>query len=363
MFSPLIIRGRVIRTGIVQGGMGAGFSLEPLSGEVSLEGGLGIVSSVGLDRIVSKKTGRKLDTINATAEEISAAKSKGGIIGINIMKALVRDFANSVQGFLDADGDLIFSGAGLPLDLPKLVGNRDVGLVPIVSNKRALENICKWWERHHKRRPDAVVLEGPLAGGHLGFKYGDIGKTEFSLENLFPEVKEYAMAHGDFPVIVAGGIDSYEKVRFWREQGADGTQHGTLFLATDKSGATQEFKDALVSCKEDDIIVVDGDLNPSGSPCLMSFRILRNSPMFQHGRGEKPVCKKGYVLQMDRDGKPIPCMAMKYPDKYFCICDGLFAACGYESGPGLWTVGALAWRINKIRTVKEVMNMLAGITT
>ena len=360
MNAPLIIRDRVISTGIVQGGMGAGFSLELLAGRVSQQGGLGVVSSVGLDRIVSKRVNKKLDTAEATALEISLAKSRGGIAGINIMKALVRDFTMSIQGALEANVDVIFSGAGLPLDLPKHVGKRDVGLVPIVSSKRSLEAICRWWERHHKRRPDAVVLEGPLAGGHLGFGYREIFNDAFSLESIFPEVKEYAMNHGDFPVIVAGGIDTPEKVNWWRKQGADGTQHGTLFLATEESGASDNFKSALIAASKEDIIVVDGDVNPLGSPCLMTFRILRTSPMFREPNQGRRTCEKGYVLQMDKDGRPLPCMAIRHPDKYFCICNGLFAACAYEDGPEIWTVGAHAWRIKQISTVYEVMNLLTG---
>ena len=166
-------------------------SLYPLANAVAKEGGLGIVSSVALDRIVSKRTGKKYNTYEATYEEISRAKENGGFAGINIMVALVRDYNDSVKGALDANADVIISGAGLPLNLPAIQPPKDTALIPIVSSVRALELICKKWERLGYR-PDAVVLEGPLAGGHLGFKMNEVFQEEFSLEKLFPPVKDFA---------------------------------------------------------------------------------------------------------------------------------------------------------------------------
>ena len=149
---------------IFQGGMGVGVSLAPLASAVAAAGGLGLVSSAGLDRIVSRRIGRKVGIYEAVRLEVEAAKARGGFAGVNIMVALQRDFVASVRAALDAGADAIVSGAGLPLSLPTIQPARTTALIPIVSSARALAVICRRWERQHVR-PDAVVLEGPLAGG------------------------------------------------------------------------------------------------------------------------------------------------------------------------------------------------------
>ncbi|HBR22108.1 MAG TPA: hypothetical protein DD713_06005, partial [Nitrospiraceae bacterium] len=244
MFSPLIIKGKAISLPIIQGGMGVGVSLYPLASAVAREGGLGIVSSAALDRLVSKRTGKKYNTYEATYEEVCRAKENGGFAGINIMRALVRDYNDSVKGALDANADAIISGAGLPISLPTIQPPKDTALIPIVSSARALDIICKKWEKNGYR-PDAVVLEGPLAGGHLGFKMDEIDSDENRLENLLPPVKDMAQKYGGFPVIVAGGIYTYDDIIRFLKMGADGVQMGTRFLATEESSATIEYKEAV----------------------------------------------------------------------------------------------------------------------
>ena len=142
------------------------------------------------------------------------------------MRALVRDYDDSVKGALDANADAIISGAGLPISLPTIQPPKDTALIPIVSSARALDIICKKWEKNGYR-PDAVVLEGPLAGGHLGFKMDEIDSDENMLENLFPPVKDMAQKYGGFPVIVAGGIYTYDDIIRFMKMGADGVQMGT----------------------------------------------------------------------------------------------------------------------------------------
>src|SRR5512135_785516 len=205
---------------IIQGGMGVGVSLFPLASAVAKEGGVGIVSSACLDRLVSKRTGKKLNSYEGAYEEVSLAKNKGGFAGINIMCALARDYNDSVKGALDAGADVIISGAGLPLTLPAIQAPKDTALIPIVSSARALELICKKWERLGYR-PDAVVLEGPLAGGHLGFKMDQVDLDSNRLENLLPPVKDMAKKYGDFPVIVAGGIYTHADILRFLGMGAD----------------------------------------------------------------------------------------------------------------------------------------------
>ncbi len=191
------------------------------------------------------------------------------------MAALGRDYNASVKGALDAGADAIISGAGLPLNLPAIQPPKDTALIPIVSSARALDIICKKWEKLGYR-PDAVVLEGPLAGGHLGFRIDQVDLDSNKLENLLPAVKDMAKKCGDMPVIVAGGIYTYSDIVKFMDMGADGVQMGTRFLATEESSATEAYKQAVVLAKEEDIVVA----HRPGSPCGLPFRVIKQSPMY-----------------------------------------------------------------------------------
>ncbi|MDO8746379.1 MAG: nitronate monooxygenase family protein [Thermodesulfovibrionales bacterium] len=359
MFSPLIIKGKAISLPIIQGGMGVGVSLYPLASAVAREGGLGIVSSAALDRLVSKRTGKKYNIYEATYEEVCRAKENGGYAGINIMRALVRDYNYSVKGALDANADAIISGAGLPISLPTIQPPKDTALIPIVSSARALDIICKKWEKNGYR-PDAVVLEGPLAGGHLGFKMDEIDSNENKLENLLPPVKDMAQKYGGFPVIVAGGIYTYDDIIRFMKMGADGVQMGTRFLATEESSATAEYKQAVVDAREDDIIVA---YDP-GSPCGMPFRVIKQSPMYVSTlqKLRKPKCDKGYVLLKDKEGNFSLCPAKESNEHHFCICNGLLSSADYNADKEepLYTVGTNAHRVDRILSVKDLMAELTG---
>jgi nitronate monooxygenase len=355
----LIIKGKRIKAPIIQGGMGVGVSLHPLASAVAKEGGLGIVSSACLDRLVSKRTGKKYNSYEAAYEEVSLAKAEDGYAGINIMVALMRDYNDSVKGALDAGADAIISGAGLPLTLPAIQPPKDTALIPIVSSARALEIICKKWERLGYM-PDAVVLEGPLAGGHLGFKMDQIDIEPNKLENLLPPVKDMAKKYGDFPVIVAGGIYTHDDIARFIKMGADGVQMGTRFLATEESSATDEYKQAVVNAKEEDIIVA----HDPGSPCGLPFRVIKQSPMYVSSlkKLRTPKCDKGYVLLKDKEGKFTICPAKESNEHHFCICNGLLSSAGYnrDREESLYTVGTNASRIDSIVSVKALMDELTG---
>jgi nitronate monooxygenase len=356
---PLIIKEKRIKVPIIQGGMGVGVSLSPLVKAVALQGGLGIVSSACLDRIVSKRTGKKYNAYEAAYEEVSISKEAGGFAGINIMAALQRDYNDSVRGALDAGADVIISGAGLPLTLPVIQPPKDTALIPIVSSTRALEIICKKWGKLGYR-PDAIVLEGPLAGGHLGFKMDQIYLESNTLENLLPPIKDMAIKYGDFPVIVAGGIYTHEDIEKFMLMGADGVQMGTRFLATEESSASEAYKRAVVSASEEDIVVA---FDP-GSPCGLPFRVIRQSPMYvsaiKHLRS--PKCDKGYVLQKDPDGKFTVCPAKASNEHHFCICNGLLSSAGYnpDKEESLYTVGTNAVKVDRILSVKDLFEELCG---
>jgi nitronate monooxygenase len=356
---PLVIKGKKIKVPIIQGGMGVGVSLHPLARAVAKEGGLGIVSSACLDRLVSRRTGKKKNVYEAAYEEVSLAKTEGGFAGINIMMALVRDYSDSVKGALDAGADAIISGAGLPLSLPAIQPPKDTALIPIVSSARALDIICKKWEKLGYR-PDAVVLEGPLAGGHLGFRIDQVDLESNRLENLLPPVKDRAVKCGDFPVIVAGGIYTHEDILRFLGMGADGVQMGTRFLATEESSASETYKQAVVHAKEEDITVA----HRPGSPCGLPFRVIKQSPMYVSALQQKrpPKCDKGYVLMKDADGNFTVCPAKENNKDYFCICNGLLSSAGYNTDKeeALYTVGTNAARVDKILSVKRLMNELTG---
>lgn len=359
ILKPLIVKGKKITVPIVQGGMGVGVSLYPLAKAVAREGGLGVISSACLDRLVSKRDNKKLNTYEAAYEEVSLSKIKGGFVGINIMTALVRDYNDSVRGALDAGVDAIISGAGLPLNLPAIQPPKDTALIPIVSSARALDIICKKWAKLGYQ-PDAVVLEGPLAGGHLGFRYDQVDLEENRLENLLPSVKDHAMKNGDFPVIVAGGIYTHEDIVRFMGMGADGVQMGTRFLATKESDATDAYKQAVLDAKQIDILVA---MRP-GSPCGLPFRIIKQSPMFVSSllRLRPPKCDKGYVLLKDAEGRFSVCPAKESNENHFCICNGLLSSGGYnpDKEEPLYTVGTTASRIDSILSVETLMRELKG---
>lgn len=355
----ITVKGKTIPVPVIQGGMGVGVSLAPLASAVAREGGLGVISSACIDRIVSKRTGRKVNTYEATREEIELAKDKGGFAGINIMVALQRDYVDSVRGAIDAGADAIISGAGLPLNLPDIHPPKDTALIPIVSSARALELICKKWDRF-KYRPDAVVLEGPLAGGHIGFKMDQVDLESNKLENLLPPVKDMAIKYGNIPVIVAGGIYTHEDIQRFLAMGADGVQMGTRFLATEESSATEAYKQAVVEVNQENTYLA---YRP-GSPCGLPFRIIYQSPMYQSTLRQlrTPKCDKGYVLNKDEKGNYTLCPAKVDNKDYFCICNGLLSSAGYNSDKEepLYTVGTNAYRVDRILAVRELMDELKG---
>jgi nitronate monooxygenase len=344
----------------IQGGMGIGISLADLARAVAKRGGIGTISSAALESLVSKRLDRKVDTREAAAIEVAEAKQGGGFIAINIMVALQKTFFDSILGAIDGGVDAIIMGAGLPTTLPETVSEADVALIPIVSSVKALKIIHKRWATRYKRVPDAVIVEGPLAGGHLGFTHADLEKKESQLEHIFPPIKEFARANGGFPVIVAGGIYYREDIVRWvNELGADGVQMGTRFAATLESGASPEFKQAIVNCTADDIIVPE----KPGSPCGLPFRLIKTSSGFQVAlqQGRPPKCNRGYVLRKDKDGQFTECPA-KESCQDFCICNVLLSAHGYtDKEKPIFTVGQRGYLVDRILSVDELMDELTGV--
>lgn len=355
-FPPLKVRNITVPVPVIQGGMGIGLSSYTLAGAVGREGGMGVLSSAALDRIVSARHGRKMKAREAAAQDVRDAKflSGGkGIIGMNVMVAVINQYEDSVLGSMDGGVDAIISGAGLPMALPEIAlshpRHNEVALIPIVSSGRALEVICKRWKRSG-RLPDAVVVEGPLAGGHIAWRKPEEAEDPANhLDNLLREVFEVAKNWGDMPVIAAGGVYDHADIQRYLDMGCKGVQMGTRFLATYESGANDEYRRMLVECTEDDIELA----NRPGSPCGMLFRVIKQSPFYQQAlrRERDPKCDKGYLLNKGH------CPSKFENEKTFCICNGLLSSINLnsEKEQNLYTVGHNAFRINRMLTVKELM--------
>lgn len=354
----LVIRKTRMKVPVIQGGMGIGLSTYTLAGAVASEGGMGVLSSAALDRIVSDRHGRKMKHREAAAFDVIDAKklANGGAIGMNIMVAVINSYEDSVLGSMDGGVDAIISGAGLPMALPEIVKLHpradDVALIPIVSSGRATEVILKRWSRSG-RMPDALIVEGPLAGGHIAWReleqaYDPANKLENLLQEVLDVCKNWNL---NIPVIAAGGVYTHEDIKHYIDMGCGGVQMGTRFLATHESGANSDYKQLLIDCTEDDIELS----NKPGSPCGMLFRVLKQSPFYQEALtfSRAPKCDKGYLLNKGN------CSAKDANDKSFCICNGLLGSIKLAPNEkDLYTVGQIAHRIDKILSVKELMSEL-----
>ncbi|PKP54794.1 hypothetical protein CVT91_18215, partial [Candidatus Atribacteria bacterium HGW-Atribacteria-1] len=202
---------------IIQGGMAVGISLSGLASAVANAGGIGVIGTAGIGMLESD-FGKNFTEANKRALRKVIRKAKKmtkGIIGVNIMAAL-SDFYDMVKIVVDEKADLVFIGAGLPLrGLEALVPDKlkkiKTKIVPIVSSSRAAKIIFQYWQKNYNHVPDAVVVEGPLAGGHLGFKKEQINNPDFTLEKILPEVISVIKPYENefdkkIPIIAAGGI-------------------------------------------------------------------------------------------------------------------------------------------------------------
>ena len=265
------------RIPVIQGGMGVGISLSGLAGSVAACGGVGVISTaqIGYRDPEFEKNPIKTN-LRVIGEEIQKAReiAKGGILGVNIMVA-TKQYAEYVKAAVKAGIDLIISGAGLPMELPKLVEGSKTKIAPIVSTVKAARVICRFWDHHYQRMPDLVVIEGPKAGGHLGFSRKQL--EEFTpvtydqeIRGILAEVKKYADKYGkEIPVVVAGGIFTREDMLHAMELGADGVQMGTRFVTTWECDASEAYKQTYLHAKKEDIVIVD-------SPVGMPGRAIRN---------------------------------------------------------------------------------------
>jgi Dioxygenases related to 2-nitropropane dioxygenase len=250
-----------VKLPIIQGGMGVGISMAGLASAVADQGGIGVISSVGLGLLRDKHMKNyRAGNIIALREEIRKAKRlSSGIVGVNVMVA-VSDYDDLVRTALEEEIDILFLGAGLPLRLPNGVSieflkSVKTKIIPIVSSARAAKIIFQIWEKKFNHIPDGVVVEGPKAGGHLGFKPEQIDDPAYALEEIFPQVvsviKPFRIKYGkDLPVIAAGGIFTGEDIFRFLQMGASGVQMGTRFVATNECDADIRFKEQYIYVKK-----------------------------------------------------------------------------------------------------------------
>jgi nitronate monooxygenase len=328
--------------------MGVGVSLAGLASAVANEGAIGVIAAAGIGMKEGDFYSNFLQAnMRALRNEIRKAKSMTkGILGINIMVAFT-NFGELVTAAMDEQIDIIFSGAGLPLNLPKyLKTGTKTKLVPIVSSGRAAALMCKQWLGKYDYLPDAIVVEGPRAGGHLGFKKEQIFDPAFALEKLVREVIEEAnpfiLRYGkNIPIIAAGGIYTGADIRKFIDIGADGIQMGTRFVATNECDADIDFKNMYIDSEADDIVIID-------SPVGMPGRAIRNKFIDDVSSGiKKPIrCPYHCIKTCD------------YLHAPYCIARALINAQKGQLKNGFAFAGANAYRVKKIVPLKELMNSL-----
>ena len=330
---------------IIQGGMGVGVSLSGLASAVANEGGVGVISAAGLGLIYKNKSKDYVKaSIDGLKEEIQRARSKTkGVIGVNIMVAM-SNFTDMVKVSIAEKVDIIFSGAGLALDLPSFLDKfSQTKLVPIVSSSRAFAVICNKWKNNYNYLPDAVVVEGPKAGGHLGYKKQELDDNNFSLEHILPQVVECAremekLYGKKIPVIAAGGIYNGEDIYKIMALGADGVQLGSRFVTTDECDANIEFKNAYINSLEGDIGII-------ASPVGMPGRAISGDFTREVMTGEtKPkACPFHCIKSCDYKKSP------------YCIMLALYNAAKGNLRRGFVFAGSKAYLADKITSVKETM--------
>ncbi len=345
-----------VKIPVIQGGMSVGVSLSNLSSAVAREGGIGVIGAAGIGMLEDDfaKNFREANR-RALKKEIEKAKKQSdnkGLIGVNIMVAL-SDFEDLVITAFESGADLIFAGAGLPIKKIKDLSIEKVKeiyrkIVPIVSSAKSANVIFKYWDKHYNIVPNAVVVEGPLAGGHLGFKKNQIGDSYYKLENIVGRVKSVvkdfeAKYRKKISIIAAGGIYTGKDIyRFINQIGVDGVQMGTRFVATDECDADISFKELYINCRnEDDVVIID-------SPVGLPGRAINNSFVKDVKSGKKKPFNCKWKCLKTCDFRKVP----------YCIALALTnAKLGYLDN-GFAFAGANAYRIDKIVPVKELMRTL-----
>ena len=354
---------------VFQGGMGVGVSLGGLAGAVAAQGGAGTISAAQIGfrepDFASNPLGANLRAIGKEVDRARQIAAGRGAVGINIMVAM-QHYGAYVKEAVRQKVDFIVSGAGLPMDLPELVKGFPVKKIPVISSLKAARVLCRRWWSKYSALPDAVVVEGPLAGGHLGFDgetaraagreaqqkteeksglsvSGLHQKFDQEIRNIVVFLREWGEAHGRYiPVITAGGLRTRQDLEYQLELGADGIQIASRFVTTRECDADMRFKQAYVDCGKEDIVIVK-------SPVGMPGRAIRNSFIQKTLEGRIPPRRCYQCLKT--------CNPQETP---YCITQALIEAVQGNLDAGLIFCGANAWQEDHIGTVEEVMRDVAG---
>ena len=324
--------------------MGVRISKANLAAAVANEGCVGVVSAIGLGPFEDRPAEFVKLNEQALRDEIRKAKSMTrGIIGVNIMVAL-SNYENLVVTAAEEKADLIICGAGLPLDLPRLTKGSSSKLVPIVSSARALSVICKKWKQYDKM-PDAVIVEGPKAGGHLGFGYEEIiNGTAPVLDDILVEVIKVANTfEPHIPVVAAGGIFDGHDISRVLKLGASGVQIATRFVCTNECDVHQNFKLAYLKSKKEDITIIK-------SPVGMPGRVINNAFVERIKKGETHPFKCSYRCLRTCDPKTAP----------YCIAKVLVRAAEGNLDEAFAFCGENAYRCKEIVPVKQLIQELVS---
>ena len=346
----LSIHGRELKIPLIQGGMGVGVSLERLAGAVAKCGGIGCISTADCgyrEEDFLKKPEEA--NLRALKKEIQKAKeiSQGlGLVAINAMVA-TQQYASAVKTAVESGIDAVISGAGLPLDLPEFVPEGKALIAPIVSSDRAFKVIAKSWERNYHRFPDFIVLEGPKAGGHLGFKEKELlegtcqSVTEI-LKNLVEAVKPYEEAIGRrIPIFAAGGIWDKADIEEVQDLGAAGVQMATRFIATEECDASQAYKDTLINADPEEVRII-------------------HSPVGMPGRAvATPLIKRLEAIGRIPPTHCSRCIKTCNPSQVpYCITKALIEAVKGNYEEGLFFTGSNIGKLTGMTTVPELVKEL-----
>ena len=347
-FKPLIIGDLVAKFPIIQGGMGVGVSLSSLAGAVAKEGGIGVISAAqpGFNDPDFIKDPLKAN-LKALAYHIKKAKeiSNNGIIGVNIMRAS-KNYATYVKCCCDNGADIIISGAGLPIELPELIMGTKTKFAPIVSSLKAAKVLFKMWDRRYKTVADMVVIEGPKAGGHLGFDPNEVENIkDEDYDNEVKSIIEYVKSFEEkynrkIPVVFGGGVYDKNDIEHYLSLGCDGVQMATRFVATEECDADDAFKQAYIDSTKENIVIVK-------SPVGMPGRAIKNKYM-ELRKQEKENITHCYNCLDKCDPTQIP----------YCITAALVRAVKGDVDNSLVFCGENAYKVDKMTTVKEIFKEL-----
>lgn len=333
---------------IIQGGMGLRVSRSGLAAAVANEGCAGVIAGVGLGKFENLPRS-EYETVNDDALRVEIRKAKSmskGIIGVNLMVAL-SNYEPLTKTSVEEDIDLIISGAGLPLELPKFVTKKNIKLIPIVSSVRALKIICNKWKRNFKRLPDAVIVEGSKAGGHIGYDFDDVIEDKApSLDNLIIEIIKYAKTFNpEIPVIAAGGVFDGKDIAHFLKLGASGVQMGTRFVCTDECDVHEDFKKAYLEAGKDDFVIIK-------SPVGLPGRVIKSKFVEEIENGKTTPKACNYRCLKTCNPKTAP----------YCIAKVLANAAEGNLDEGYVFAGSNAYRCTEIVSVKKLIKDLVAET-